>query len=78
VLWLHEEWGREEIFYHRRVGSRKKWTDEEKKIITDHYISMSRTELMVLLPDKTWATSPQVCCLPYASLSRLWPAGCLA
>ena len=54
VLWLHEEWGREEIFYHRRVGNRKKWTDEEKKILTNHYLSMSRKELMTLLPDKTW------------------------
>ena len=54
VLWLHEEWGREEMFYHRRVGNRKEWTDEEKKILTDHYLSMSRPELMALLPDKTW------------------------
>lgn len=54
VLWLHEEWGREEMLYHRRVGNRKEWTDEEKKILADHYLSMSRPELMALLPDKTW------------------------
>lgn len=54
VLWLHEEWGREEMFYHRRVGGNKEWRDEEKKIIRDHYLSMPRMELMALLPNKTW------------------------
>lgn len=54
VLWLHEEWGREEMFYHRRVGNRKEWTDAEKKILAGHYLSMSRKDLMALLPDKTW------------------------
>jgi hypothetical protein len=54
VLWLHEEWGREEIFYHRRRGKCKEWTDEEKEILAEHYLSLPASQLMALLPDRTW------------------------
>jgi len=54
VLWLHEEWGREEMFYLRKSGKRKEWTDEEKEILRANYASMSYVQLMALLPDKSW------------------------
>jgi hypothetical protein len=54
VLWLHEEWGREEMFYHRKKGKRKAWTTEEEEIIKEHYASMPGPKLMALLPDRTW------------------------
>ena len=54
VLWLHEEWGREEMFYHRRRGKNKEWTDEEKKILAEYYLSLPTVQLMAILPDRTW------------------------
>jgi hypothetical protein len=54
VLWLHEEWGREEIFYFRRNGKRREWTDEEIELVRANYASMSGLQLMALLPDKSW------------------------
>ncbi len=54
VLWLHEEWGREEMFYHRRRGKCKDWTDEEKKILSEQYLSLPASQLMALFPDRTW------------------------
>ncbi len=54
VLWLHEEWGREEIYYHRDIGSRREWTEEEEAILKQHYATMHREPLQELLPDRTW------------------------
>ncbi len=54
ILWLHEEWGREQMFYYRRKGKRKDWTNEEKKILSEHYLSMPALQLMALLPDRSW------------------------
>lgn len=54
VLWLHEGWGREEMFYHRRRGKNKEWTGEEKKILAEYYLSLPTVQLMALLPDRTW------------------------
>src|SRR6266487_5482574 len=54
VLWLHEEWGREEMFYFRRKGRWKVWTKEETELVRAHYASMSGTHLMALLPDRSW------------------------
>ncbi len=54
VLWLHEEWGREELFYFRRKGRWKTWTTEEEAIIRANYASMSGPCLMALLPDRSW------------------------
>jgi len=54
VLWLNEEWGREELFYHRRRGKKRDWTDEEKKIVAEHYLSLPASQLLALLPDRTW------------------------
>ncbi len=54
VLWLHEEWGREEMFYRRRRGKQREWTDEEKRIVKENYLSLPKMQLMALLPDRTW------------------------
>jgi hypothetical protein len=54
VLWLHEEWGREEIYYQREIGCRKDWTEEEEAILRAHYATMHREPLQELLPDRTW------------------------
>ncbi len=54
VLWLHEEWGREEMFYFRRKGRWKQWTSDETELVRTHYASMSGPQLMALLPDRSW------------------------
>ncbi|MBA2392598.1 MAG: hypothetical protein H0V70_07610 [Ktedonobacteraceae bacterium] len=54
VLWLHEEWGHEHMYYRRQAGSIKQWSSEEIAIVETHYATMSIIELMALLPDRTW------------------------
>jgi len=54
VLWLHEEWGREVMFYFRRKGKWKTWSKEEDAMIRANYASMSGPQLMALLPDRSW------------------------
>jgi hypothetical protein len=54
VLWLHQEWGREEMFYHRQIGMRKDWSDEERAIVKEHYATMPKFQLMALLPNRGW------------------------
>src|SRR5439155_26244101 len=54
VLWLHEEWGREVMFFFRRKGKWKVWTTEEDTIIRANYAAMSGPQLMALLPDRSW------------------------
>lgn len=54
VSWIHEEWGSEEMYYRRYVGSRQWWTDVEEGTIRDHYADMPKDQLMALLPDRGW------------------------
>src|SRR5260370_22323260 len=54
VLWLHEEWGREAMFFFRKKGKWKTWSKEEDAIIRANYASMSGVQLMALLPDRSW------------------------
>jgi len=54
ILWLHEEWGREVMFYFRRKGKWKVWTTEETDLVRANYASMSGVQLMALLPDRSW------------------------
>jgi hypothetical protein len=54
VLWLHEEWGREEMFYLRKSGKRKEWTDEEIELLRATYASTPYAQLRALFPDKSW------------------------
>jgi hypothetical protein len=54
VLWLHEEWGREEMHYRRRKGSTKEWTDEEDETLYAYYPTMPKSHLMELLPERGW------------------------
>ncbi len=54
VLWLHEEWGREEMCYRRTIGKKKRWAEEEIALVREHYETMSRERLMQLLPDRGW------------------------
>jgi hypothetical protein len=54
VLWLHEEWGREEMFYCRRRGKNSDWTAEETALVKAHYATMPKFQLMALLPDRGW------------------------
>ncbi len=54
VLWLHEEWGREEMYYVRSVGHKYLWTEEEDAIVKQHYATTPRCELMALLPVRGW------------------------
>ena len=55
VLWLHEEWGREEeMYYCRNTGRKKEWAQKEKDILRAHYATMPKPALMQLLPDRGW------------------------
>ncbi len=54
VLWLHEEWGREEMYYRRDIGGRRDWTEKEEAILREHYATMYREPLQELLPERTW------------------------
>ncbi len=53
VLWLNEEWGHEHMYYRRRVGALKDWSDEEVDTLKRHYATMPLPELMALLPERT-------------------------
>jgi hypothetical protein len=55
VLWLHQEWGREEMYYRREQGNKKEWSEEEIAIVLEHYATMSKALLMVSLPNRGWA-----------------------
>ncbi len=54
VLWLHEEWGQEEIYYYRRRGVNKEWTEQEIAVVREHYAAAPKFELMALLPHRGW------------------------
>lgn len=60
VLWLHEEWGCEAIYYRREHGSMKVWSDEEKAILSDNYATMRKLQLMAALPNRAWASIQQM------------------
>jgi F0F1-type ATP synthase membrane subunit b/b' len=73
VLWLHEEWGREEMYYVRGVGYKHLWAEEEDAIVREHYATMPRGRLMALLPDRGWDAIVEHCRL--LGLSRREMAG---
>jgi len=54
VAWLHETWGREEMFYRRKIGARKDWSSEEIANLHKHYATMPKKQLMALIPDRGW------------------------
>jgi hypothetical protein len=54
VTWLHETWGTEELFYYRKRGRNKEWTEEEEQIIREHYPTMPKPQIMTLLPERGW------------------------
>jgi len=54
VLWLQEQWGREEMYYYRNSGRRKEWSHEEEELVRAHYTTMPKPTLMHLLPDRGW------------------------
>ena len=54
VLWLHEAWGREEMYYWRDQGGSKRWTEEEIALMHKHYATMPKHQLMALLPERSW------------------------
>lgn len=54
VLWLHEAWGREEMYYARTWGQNKEWSEEEDAIVRNHYPTLPKPQLMQLLPERGW------------------------
>jgi hypothetical protein len=54
VSWLHEEWGQEEMYYYRRRGECKDWTEEEIAVVREHYANTPKFELLALLPHRSW------------------------
>ncbi len=55
VLWLHEAWGREEMYYYRKTGKMASWTKEENEIVRDNYATMPKAHLMALLSHRGWS-----------------------
>lgn len=53
VLWLSEEWGHEHLYYRRKYGALKDWSEEEEAILRQHYATMPALELMALLPERS-------------------------
>ena len=41
------------MYYRRHLGAMKEWTNEEIKIVEEHYETMPVSELMALLPERT-------------------------
>ncbi len=41
------------MYYRRRMGALKDWSDEEVDILQRHYATMPVPELMALLPERT-------------------------
>jgi Resolvase, N terminal domain len=56
VLWLHEKWGREEMYYCRAKGSNNNWSEEDRAILREHYPTSPRQRVMALLPSRGWAS----------------------
>jgi predicted DNA-binding protein len=54
VLWLHPDWGAEEMYHLRLHGKHTDWTEEEDALIREYYTSLTKPELMRLLPERTW------------------------
>ncbi len=54
VLWLHEAWGCEEMYWYRTRGKNVLWTEQEIALVREHYATMPRLQLMALLPDRGW------------------------
>ncbi len=54
VLWLHEEWGREAMYWYRTKGRTVNWTEAEIALVREHYATMPRFRLMALLPHRGW------------------------
>lgn len=54
VLWLHPDWGAEEMYHLRLHGKHTDWTEEEDTLIRELYTSLTKPELMRLLPERTW------------------------
>ena len=55
VVWLHEEWGREEMYYFREFGSNRSWKTDEDCIVRNNYEKLPREQLMALLPERGWS-----------------------
>ena len=54
VLWLHETWGWEQMYFQRRKGKNSPWTEEETELLITHYPTTPKWEVMRLLPDRGW------------------------
>ena len=59
VLWLYQDWGREAMYYCRKHGVMKKWSDEEKAILSEHYATTPKVQLMAALPNRAWGSIQQ-------------------
>ncbi len=54
VLWLHTDWGREEMYIFRRRRGTAVWTEEEDAILKQHYPATRKAEILKLLPRRNW------------------------
>lgn len=54
VFWLHEQWGREEMYFCRGKGANNYWSDEDKAILREHYPISPRDIILQLLPTRGW------------------------
>jgi hypothetical protein len=54
VLWLHSDWGREEMYVFGQRRGAVAWTAEEDAILKEHYPATRKGELLKLLPRRNW------------------------
>jgi len=55
ITWRDPSWGIDEIISMREGGNPSvKWTDAEKELLKVHYATAKRSELLELLPNRSW------------------------
>jgi hypothetical protein len=56
AYWRDQTWGVEEAVVWKQSGIGKKWTEEEVRLLKEHYATAPMQELLAVLPIRTWTT----------------------
>jgi hypothetical protein len=56
IEWLHPAWTTDVMDIRRTRGAKPTWTEEERAIIKEMYPDRPREEILILLPNKSWAS----------------------
>jgi len=78
VHWLNEAWGVERMYFKRKYGALKDWTNEEEEILLQHYATMPTIELLRLVPDRSlWSIRSFVKANPHIPRRLKQVNGCI-